>query len=144
KARERREILDQEIADALADLKKDQQRLAKREDTLDKKLESLTEREKSLDRRDSQLKKLEDELAAMRVELEQARAIVKKRLQEISGLTEQQAREIFLEEVRRESTHEANVLKQQIMEEAEVEARTRSREITLQAIQRFAAEHVAD
>src|SRR5690606_13238179 len=69
KARERREILDQEIADALADLKKDQQRLAKREDTLDKKLESLTEREKSLDRRDSQLKKLEDELAAMRVEL---------------------------------------------------------------------------
>ncbi len=49
-----------------------------------------------------------------------------------------------MEEVRQESTHDAAVLTQKIMEDAEVNARSRSREITLQAIQRFAAEHVAD
>ena len=144
KARERREALDQEIADALAEIKKDQARLEKREDTLDKKLEAISEREKVIDRRDGQIRKLETEIEAARVETERTRSEIKKRLQEVSGLTPQQAKDLYMEEVRHEATHDAAVLTQQIMEEAEVNARTRSREITLQAIQRFAAEHVAD
>jgi ribonuclease Y len=47
-------------------------------------------------------------------------------------------------EVRAESEHEANALARSILEEAEIQARAHSREITLQAIQRYAAEHVAD
>ncbi len=143
-ARERREAVDQEIADALAEVKKDQARLEKREDTLDKKLEAAAEREKGMDRRDGQLKKQENEINEVRQEVEESRTQVKKRLQEVSGLTVQQAKDLFLEEISRESTHDAAVLTQKIMEEAEAEARNRSREITLQAIQRFAAEHVAD
>jgi len=49
-----------------------------------------------------------------------------------------------MEEVRQEAAHEASILTQRLIEEAEAEARSRSREITLMAIQRFAAEHVAD
>jgi ribonuclease Y len=144
KARERRDALDAELAIALADLKKDQQRLAKREDTLDGKLQAIAEREKSLDKRDAQLKRLEAEHETARAELEQTRQHVKQRLQQVSSLTVEQAKELFLEEIRQESTHEANVLAQRILEDAEINARTRSREITLMAIQRFAAEHVAD
>ena len=144
KARERREALDQEIATAVADLKKDQQRLAKREDALDGKLQNIADREKTLDKRDGLIKKQESEIETIREEIEQDRTQVKRRLQEASGLTVQQAKDLFLEEIRQESTHDANVLTQKIIEEAEVEARNRSREITLQAIQRFAAEHVAD
>lgn len=143
-ARERRDAIDKELADALAELKKDQQRIAKREDTLDKKLEGVAEREKGLDRRDGNLKRLENEAEETRKELEQTRSEMKKRLEQVSGLTVPQARELFLEEVRKESTHEANILNQKILEDAEINARGRSREITLMAIQRFAAEHVAD
>ncbi|MCI0675347.1 MAG: ribonuclease Y, partial [Phycisphaerales bacterium] len=144
KSRERREVLDKEIATALADLKKDQARLAKREDTLDSKLQSITDREQTLDHREGQVKRLEGEVSTMRREVEESRTQIKRRLQEVSGLTVQQAREQFLEEIRREAAHDAAVLTQKLMEEAEAQARTRSREITLQAIQRFAAEHVAD
>ena len=76
--------------------------------------------------------------------LQQAHAEARQRLQEISGFSEEQARERFLEEVRHETEHEASILTQKILEEAETQARQRSREITLQAIQRYAAEHVAD
>jgi ribonucrease Y len=144
KSRERREQLDKEIADTRADLKKDQQRLAKREDTLDKKLESLTEREARIDRRDVELTRLEGELSARREETDRDAAAMKQKLQQLSGLTPEQAKQQFLAEVRRESEHEGQQLAQRIIEDSELGARQRSREITLQAIQRYAAEHVVD
>jgi ribonucrease Y len=144
KARERRDVLDKEIADALAELKKDQARLAKREESLDRKLDALSEREKALERRDGQIKQGERELDSARKDVEQQRNSIRNRLQQMSNLSEQQARELFMDEVRREGEHEAAILMQRLLEEAEAGARARSREITLQAIQRFAAEHVAD
>ncbi len=81
KASERRNTLDKEIADALAELKKDQARIAKREDTLDRKLEDLGNREKALDKRDSQIKSREAETESIRQETEKSRTEVKKRLQ---------------------------------------------------------------
>jgi ribonuclease Y len=144
KARERRQELDKEVASAQAELKQAQSRLAKREDTLDKKLEKITEREARLDSREAAMKRAEAEIETARREIDEVRAEVKARLREVSGMTEQEAREKFLAEIARESEHEANVLAQKIVEEAEARARERSREITLLAIQRFAAEHVAD
>ena len=144
KAARRREEMDQEIAESQAELKKDQARLAKREDSLDKKLETITDREVKLDRRETELKGLGEEIDKDRHDLDRAQAEVKKRLSEVASMSEEEAREQFLEEVRRESQHEASLTTQKILEEAEVEARAQSREITLQAIQRFAAEHVAD
>jgi ribonuclease Y len=144
KARERREALDREVAETVAEIRQNQARLAKREDNLDRKLEKIGEREAKLDRREGEAKKRESELDAAREDVDRARAEVKDRLQEVSGLTEEQARERFFDEVRHESEHEASILTQKVLEEAETQARQRSREITLQAIQRYAAEHVAD
>jgi len=144
RATKRREELDREIADALAEVKKDQARLAKREDTLDKKLEKITETETRLEQRDAKIKRIEDELEHDREELDQARTEIKQRLEQVSGMTEEQAREQFMAEIRAESEYEAIALTQQILEESETQARTRSREITIQAIQRYAAEHVSD
>jgi ribonuclease Y len=144
KARERREALDREVAETVAEIRQNQARLAKREDNLDRKLEKIGEREAKLDHREGEAKRLETELEAGREEIEQSRIDVKDRLREVSGLTEEQAREQFFAEVRHESEHEANLLSQRMLEEAETQARQRSREITLQAIQRYAAEHVVD
>lgn len=144
KASHRREELDREVASAMENIKRDQSRLTKREDNLDKKLEQITERERRIDSQETDLKeriRLTDE---MRAETEATLADVKSRLQQVSGMTEQQARDEFFAFVRREAEHEGVQLQQEILEEAELQARSRSREITLQAIQRFAAEHVAD
>ena len=144
KARDRRDAVDREVAETIAETRQNQARLAKREDNLDRKLEQVSERERKLDSRDGEVKRREAEIEAAAVALEQTRDQIRRRLEEVSGLTEEQARAQWLEEVRLESEHEASVLTQKILEEAETRARERSREITLQAIQRFAAEHVAD
>ncbi len=144
KARERREELDKEASEALAEVRQAQSRLAKREDSLDRKLEKAGDRESSLDRRDSDLKKREKSQEETEADLQTARAEVKDRLRQVSGMSEEQAQEQFMAEVRRESEHEASVLTQQILEEAETGAHGRSNEIILQAIQRYSAEHVVD
>ena len=144
KARERREALDREVAETVAEIRQNQGRLAKREENLDRRLEKLSDRESKLDRREAEAKKQEARLDSAGKELEDARNGVRERLREVSGLTEEQAREQYFAEVRDGCEHEANQLTQKILEEAETQARQRSREITLQAIQRFAAEHVAD
>jgi len=144
RAQQRRDEFEAEMARERAELRDEQARVSKRQDTLDKKLEMISERENRLDNRDAELRKDEQEIRRIREEIEQARQQVRARLEEISGVTEQQAKEILMEEVRHEYEHEATRLSQSIIEEAETEAKARSREITLMAIQRFAAEHVAD
>ena len=144
KARARREAMEREVAETIAEIRQNQARLAKREDNLDRKSERLSDREGKLDQREGEVKRTQGELEQARNDLEEARAEIRTRLQEVSGLTVEQARERFFEEVRHESEHEASVLSQKIIEEAETESRQRSREITLQAIQRYAAEHVVD
>lgn len=144
KARERREALDKEIADARKDLKDDQARLLKREDTLDKKLDAIGERENRIDQREGQLKKLEEENTKRSEQLARDHAEVKRQLEQISGLSSEQAKAQFMDEIRHEYEHEGHALAQRLLDEAELSAKSRSREITIQAIQRFAAEHVAD
>ncbi|MFQ5507673.1 MAG: Rnase Y domain-containing protein, partial [Planctomycetota bacterium] len=119
KAAERREAIDRELAGAQDEIKQAQSRLAKREDNLDKKLEKLGQREEKLDQQDAELKQLAGALELSQQELDQQLAEVRQRLESVSGMSEQQAKDAFLEEVRREYEHEANVLSQKILEDAE-------------------------
>jgi ribonuclease Y len=127
-----------------AELKEEQARLVKRQDSLDQKLDMVANREKRLDQRESDVQKTAETVERTKAEVETSRNELKRRLLEVSNLSENQAKEIVLEEVRRDAEHEASRLMQKIVDEAETNARARSREITLMAIQRFAADHVAD
>lgn len=144
KSRERREAMDSEIAGARDEIRQNQTRLAKREDSLDQKIDNIVKRENKIDQLNTQIQRKESELVDKTQEIEKTLTDVKTRLGEVSNMSETQAKEQLLEEVRHDIEHEATILTQQIIEEAESEARSRSREITLQAIQRYAAEHVAD
>ncbi len=144
KAAQRREALDREIAEAREEIKQTQQRLETREDKIDRKLESLADRESKLDQRDANLQKAEERWENLAREAESLRDNLKIRLESVAEMSQAEARDHLLEETRRETEHEANRLTQEIIEEAEANARTRSREITLQAIQRYAAEHAVD
>jgi len=141
---ERRTQIDREVAEALAGIKETQTRVNRREESLDKKLESINQRENKLDQRETRAKQREDAAEAAAREAESVRDQTKAQLAKVAQMTREEAREIYLAEVRVESEHDANALNQKILDEAERGARDRAREITLMSIQRYAAEHVAD
>ena len=66
------------------------------------------------------------------------------KLLQITNLTPEAAKELLLQRVEEECRHEAGALIQKITEEAQEEAKDKSREIILQAIQRYAAEQTCD
>ena len=140
----RRSELENELDAIRTELKKDQGRLKNREDNLDTKQERVAERESNMDRRDGILQAREAELGERGSELEQRMEEVLARLAEVASLSIEDARAQLMAQVEERSEHEAAGIRRTILERAEEEARGQSREITLMAIQRFAAEHVAD
>ncbi len=143
-AKERAKEVDREASEARAEIKAGQDRLSKREDALEEKLDRLSKRESTLDRRQSKVQTREDEVEARAGAVEARDADITARLAEVSDMSVDAAKAELLERVGHESEEEAASLKRQIIESAEADAKRDSREITLMAIQRFAAEHVAD
>ncbi len=144
KISERRVQVDRELTEGLNELKQSQARATKREETLDRKLESINQRETKLDQREAKMKSREDATEAAARETEGLREEMRTRLSQVAQMTREEAREVYLAEVRRESEYEGNAQAQKIIDEAERSARDRAREITLMSIQRYAAENVAD
>ena len=141
---ERREELEGELAEARNEVKKNQSRLQNREDTLDRKMEQLSGRVSKLDDRERTIADRDRQLEDQATELERLGEQAVQRLSEVARLSVEDAKEELFDEVRSASEHEAAGIRREIVEQAEASARNQSREITLMAIQRFAAEHVAD
>ena len=120
-----------------AELQRTERRLFQREESLDKKMEGLEQREKELAKRENGVEKAEADVAALH---DQQLA----ELQRISGLSMDAAREIVLENVEREARHDAARLIREIEAKTKEEADKRARNIVALAIQRCAADHVAE
>ena len=143
-SKQRLKEIESEVSDTQKEIKQDQARLVKREEGLEKMMNQLTERQEKLDDLRTDIDQQSDALETERKAFTEERATLRQRLEEVSGMSSDQAKVHILDEVRHDSQHEANELMQQIIEEASEKARGKSREITLQAIQRYAAEHVAE
>ena len=144
KANEKRAAVEQESKATQAKLDESLARAAKREETLDKKLEQIGQREQRIDSRESELGKKEDALQKAVAENDRTRNELRTALSKASGLSRDEARELYLAEVRQESEHDGSALRQKILDEAERDAKGKAREITLMAIQRYAAENVGE
>ena len=120
-----------------AELQRTERRLFQREESLDKKMEGLEQREKELAKRENGVEKAEADVAALH---DQQLA----ELERISGLSMDAAREILLENVEREARHDAALLIREIEAKTKEEADKRARNIVALAIQRCAADHVAE
>lgn len=142
--RERRENLEKELDQLRSAVKKDQERLDRREDSLDKKLQQADKRQSKQDRRMNELDGLEKSLKETQEALDKREHTITAKLADVSSMSVDEAKAELLERVEEQSRHDAAAVRRQIMENAEQSARSDSREITLMAIQRFAAEHVAD
>ncbi|MFO0963561.1 MAG: ribonuclease Y [Phycisphaerales bacterium] len=143
-AAERRAAFDREVQTALAEIKASQIRAERREETLDRKLEQIGQREQKLDRREQQLEETEERLRAAGEEAKRLRESIAEQLQRVAQMTREEARAAYLDQVREQSAHDAAVLSQKIVEDAEREARDKARQITLLAIQRYASENVSE
>ncbi|MEA4970423.1 MAG: ribonuclease Y [Candidatus Pelethousia sp.] len=128
---------EKDLRDRRNELQRSERRLVQREEVLDKKLDGIEQRELSLN---DKFKEAEDLEAA-------AKALHDKQLKEletISGLSMDEAREILLGNVEREARHDAALMLREIEAKTKEEADKRARNIISLAVQRCAADHVAE
>jgi ribonuclease Y len=126
-----------ELKERRAEVLKLEQRVAQREESLDRKLEAQERRSQSLEEK-------ENELGRIKAELEELRKKQLEEIERISGLTNQEARDILLAEVEKEARDEGNRRVRAIEAEAREEAEARSRDILATAIQRLATDVVSE
>lgn len=132
-----RSDLEREIRDRRAEMQRMERRLVQKEESLDRKVETLERKEENLSRKERDVEKTQaavNEVCAKQVA----------ELERISGLTSEDARNILLSNVEQETRQDAARLIREIEAETKQEADKRSREILSTAIQRVAADHVAE
>jgi ribonuclease Y len=141
---ERKQKADAENDALRRELKEAEKRLEKREEFFDKKIETVTQKEEQLGKATEQLKAREQDLAKKNEEVADTLRQQKDKLLQVAQMSVDEARRELLQRVEEDSRLEmAKVVSKQISE-AESEAKKKAQEITLMAIQRYAAEHTAE
>lgn len=121
-----------------------EQRLTKREDILDRKLDTLSVKEKNLESLESKLTQRDNRLVVKEKQFDQMIEEERQKLLQITSMSVDAAREMLLKRIEDESRRDAGLVIQRVVEQAQEEAKEKSRQIVLQAIQRYAAEQTCD
>ena len=132
-----RSDFERESRDRRVELQRSERRLLQREESLDRKTDQLEKKEGLLERREHEIEKA-------RAEAEQLCQKQKQELERIGGLTSEQARQQLLRDAESEIQHDLAVMIKECEAQAKDESDKRAREIITQAIQRCAADHVAE
>ena len=128
---------EKEMKERRAEITKQERRLEQKEATLDKKTDAFEKKEEEL------AKKLQ-KAAETQAEADLAKAQQLKVLENISGMTQEQAKQILLQSVEDEVRHETAMKIKEIEQQLKDEADDKAREIIATAIQRCAADHAAE
>ena len=120
-----------------ADLQRQENRLQQKEENLDRKTEAMEKKEEALaqkhaamDRENEEIKLIKQSQTAM--------------LEKISGFTVEEAKKYLIDQVESEVTHETALKIKEVESRMKEECETRAREVVAQAIQRCAADQVAE
>ncbi len=128
---------EKEVKERRAELSKQERRLQQKEETLDKKTDAFEHKEEELARRMA-------EVAAAKEEAEAVKKAHLATLEQISGLSQEQAKQFLLSSVEEEVRHETAVKIKEIEQQMKDEADEKAREVISLAIQRCAADHAAE
>lgn len=132
-----RSNLENEIRDRRKEVERSERRILQREENIEKKMENIERREDGLSKRERSMNEKHqriDEYLAKQV----------KELEKISGYTQEEAKQILLDEVEKDIRKDASAMITRVEAEAKDEADKRAREIVTMAIQRCAADQVAE
>lgn len=132
-----RNEFEKESRDRRVELQRLERRLLQREESLDRKGDQLEKKEGVLERRERDIERAQAEADKLCQQQ-------KEELERIGGLTSEQARRQLLTEAEAEVQHELAVMIKDREAQAKDESDKRAREIITQAIQRCAADHVAE
>ena len=129
--------LEKETKERRSELQRYEKRVLSKEEALDKRSEAIEQREANFTAREEQIKQREAKVE----ELNQQRV---QELERISGLTSEQAKEYLLKSVEEDVKHDTAKLIKELENKAKEEADKKARDLVVTAIQRCAADHVAE
>ena len=129
--------LDKEIKERRAEVQRYERRVLSKEENLDKKADAMEKKEASLASKEESLRK-------RTAEVEELFAKEQEELEKISGLTSDQAKEYLLKSVEEDVKHDTAKLIKELESKAKEEADKKAKEYVVTAIQRCAADHVAE
>ena len=132
-----RRDLDREVRERRADLQQLEKRLLQREEIVDRRTQSIEDREQHLNRKQA-------ELDRRFREVEEVMEEQTKVLERLSNMTSDEARELLLQRVEQDVRQDAAMLIKEIENQAKEEGEKRARKLIALAIQRYAADHVAE
>nr|WP_074350297.1 ribonuclease Y [Proteiniborus sp. DW1] len=132
-----RNELEKEIRERRMEIQKQERRLLHKEESIDRKSEALEKKEELL------AKKIKD-LEQKDLAIEELYVKQVEELERISNLTSDEARELLLNDIRKEITHDAAIMIKDIENKAKEEGEKKAKEIIAYAIQKCAADHVAE
>lgn len=132
-----RNEFEKEIRERRNETIKLEKRIVQREEALDRKLDNIEQKEEQLNKKTKEITKAKEELENItNRQLEQ--------LEHISGMTKDEAKELLLEKVENEARHDVAVMLREIETKAKDDAEKKAREVLSLAIQKTAADHVAE
>ena len=129
--------LEKETKERRSELQRYEKRVLSKEEALDKKSEAIERREAGFTAKEEELRQREakvEELSQQRVQ----------ELERISGLTSEQAKEYLLKTVEEDVKHDTAKMIKELEAQAKEEADKKAKEYVVTAIQRCAADHVAE
>ena len=129
--------LEKETKERRAEIQKYERRVLSKEETLDRKIEAVEKRDLGITRK-------EEELGKQRQKVDELEKKRQQELERISGLTSEQAKEYLLKTVEDEVKHDTAVMIKTLESRAKEEADKKAKELVVNAIQRCAADHVAE
>lgn len=128
---------DREVKDRRNEIQRQERRLQQKEEVLDRKVQSLEQKEEVLNKKSKEVQLLQEETENIK-----ERQLAE--LERISNLSIEDAKAYLLKNIEDEAKHEAAKLIKEIEEKAKDESETKARNIISAAIQKCAADHVAE
>ena len=129
--------LDKEIKERRAEIQRSERRIVQKEENLDKKLESIERREAGFAAKEEEMNKQKAQIAKLNEERIQE-------LERISGLTSEQAKDYLLKTVEEDVKLDTAKLIKELENKAKEEANKKAKDYVVTAIQKCAADHVAE
>ncbi|HSI67495.1 MAG TPA: ribonuclease Y [Planococcus sp. (in: firmicutes)] len=133
-----------EIRERRGELQRQENRLLQREENLDRKDDALNKREAGLERKDEALAEKQQHIEQMESKAEELVANQQAEMERISALTREEAKGIILQQVESELSTDIAVMIKDTEARAKEESDKKAKNILSLAMQRFAADHVAE
>jgi len=135
---------EKEVREIRRELQNQEKRLIGKEEGIDKRLELVDKRDNDLARREQSLKSREKNIEDKSVEYERTVDEARRQLEQVAGLTREEAKRSLIDQMIEEAKHESAKRIRVIEEEAKEEAVRRGQKIVALAIERLSGDFVAE